>query len=203
LVVLVFALIACVVQGRAAAPTLTIAEQEVIEALLSQEAAAKISKQHVIRETTSVRKLQILQMSKDYDSFAKSLREQAKPRDKGFREALEDFLKKNETAVRMVFPTNAPKGVELVSDATVKEIFSAEPNAKPNGWDLFYRRFPDSSGLITISRVGINSRGTVAIIYYGEQSHFLAGAGGIRVLKREGGKWILKRYESIGPSWVS
>ena len=135
-------------------------------------------------------------------TFSKSLREEAKDRDKAFREALDDFLKKNETPVQIVFPTNAPKSVELVSDATVKEIYSAKQDAKPNGWDVFHSRFPDSGCLITISRVGIDSKGTVALIYLGQSSGYLAGRGGIRVLRREGGKWLLK-YESIGPEWVS
>lgn len=207
LAVLIFALIMSVLPARAAAPTLTLAEQEVIEALLSQEIGTKISKKHVITEYTSTRMLQpdkgVLQLANAYDTFANSLREQAKDGDNAFREALDDFLKKNKTDVQIVFPTNAPKSVELVSDVTVNGIFSAKRNAKPNGWDVFYRRFPDSGGLITISRAGIDSKGTVAIIYLGEQSHYLAGSGRIWVLRREGGKWILKTYERIGPEWVS
>jgi len=56
------------------------------------------------------------------DTFANSLREEAKDRDKAFREALEDFLKKNKIPVQIVFPTNAPKSMELVSNATVNRI---------------------------------------------------------------------------------
>lgn len=36
----------------------------------------------------------------------------------------------------------------------------------------------------------------------GEQSHYLAGHGHIRVLKREGKKWV-ETSESLGPMWVS
>jgi hypothetical protein len=185
--------------AHAAAPTLTLAEQEVIEALLSQETGAKVSK-HVITEHTSIR---MLQLANDYDTFANSLRDEAKHRDKAFRKALDDSLQKNKTPVQIVFPTNAPKSVELVSDAALNGIFSAKHDAKPNGWDVFYRRFPDSGGLFTISRLGIDPKETVAIIYLGKRSGYLAGSGRILVLRREGGKWILKASESIGPEWVS
>ena len=204
LAVLIFARIMNALSVCAAAPTLTLAEQAVIEALLPQESA---SKKYVIEERTSISMLQsdhgALQLDNAYDTFANPLREEAKDRDKAFKEALEDFLKKNKTPVQIVFPTNALKNVELVSDATVNGFFAAKHNVKPDGWDAFYRRFPDSGGLITISRVGFDPAGTVALIYLGEQSHYRSGQGRIRVLRREGGKWIFKASERIGPEWVS
>jgi hypothetical protein len=205
--ILLFTPIMSALPVRAGAPTLTLTEQEVIEVLLAQEIGAKVSKKHVIMEYTSIQMLRpdqgVLELANAYDTFANSLRDQAKDRDKAFKKALDDFLEKNKTSVQIIFPTNAPKSVELVSDATIKGIFSAKRNAKPNGWDVFYRRFPDSGGFYTISRVGIDSRGTVAIIYFGEQSGYLAGRGRMLVLRREGGKWILKINERIGPEWVS
>jgi dsDNA-binding SOS-regulon protein len=196
---LVLALALFAPHAHSASPTLPIAEQEVIEALISQDSATKFSKKHIIKETTSVRELH---MSESYDAFSERLRRGANDRDEAFKEALDDFLKKNKTAVKIVFSTNAPKSIELVSEATVKEIFSAKSNAKPNGWDVFYRRFPDAGGLIEISRVGIDSKGTVAIIYLGKQSDYVAGSGSIRVMRREAGQWVLK-HERIGGRWVS
>jgi hypothetical protein len=185
-------------RARAAAATLTLAEQDVIEALLTQDFDTKNSKQHVIRETTSVSQLQ----SGTYDAFSKSLREEAKQRDQAFKEALDNFLQKNKTAIRIAFPTNAPKSVELISDATVEEIFPSQRGVKPKGWDYFYRRFPDSRGLITVSRVGMDAKGTVAIIYLGQQHQDLDGIGFIRILKREGKKWV-RIADGIGGQWRS
>jgi hypothetical protein len=207
LAVLIFAPILSVPPVRGATPTLTLAEQEVIEALLSQDIGISISMRHVIKEYASIRALQpdkgVLQLDSTYDGFANSLRRQAKDRDEEFREALDNFLKKSRSPVQIVFPTNAPKGVELVSDATVDGIFSGKRGATPNGWDLFYRHFPDSGGLISISRVGIDSRGNVAVMYVGWQTGYRAGEGRIRFLRREGGKWILKSDERFGPYWRS
>jgi hypothetical protein len=173
--------------------TFNAAEQEVIEALLSADGAKK----HVIREAASVRELY---MSGDATKFAVQLREQAQHRSAPFRQALEDFLKKNRADVEIVFEKSAPKNVEFVSDATLKQIFSATRADKLSGWDLFYQRFPDSYGLVTISRVGIDSKGTVAIVYLGRQILGLAGSGGIRILKRDGTKWVLTG-DFIGTSW--
>jgi len=203
LAVLIFAPIMSLLSVRAAAPTLTLAEQGVIESLLSQELGTKVSKKHIITEYTSIRPDNgVLQLDDVCDTFANSLREEAKDRDKAFREALEDFLKKNKIPVQIVFPTNAPKSMELVSNATVNRIFSVKRNANPNGWDVFYQRFPESDGLFAISRVGIDSKGTVAIIYLGEHYGYLSGRGRIWVLRREGGKWILT-HERIGLEWIS
>jgi hypothetical protein len=180
-------------------PTLTLAEQEVIESLLSQEIETKTCKKHTIAETSSVG---VLFPGDTYESFSEALRKDDEVRDPAFREALEDFLKKNVAPVRIVFPTDAPKSVELVSDAAQAEIFLGTDHTNPNGWDLFYHRFPDSMGLFTISRVGIDSGRTVAIVYLGRQSHYLSGRGRIRILRREGGRWVLQG-QSIGPRWVS
>jgi hypothetical protein len=180
-------------------PTLTLAEQEVIEALLRQDAQVRVGKRLVIQEIAS---MDGVHSGDSTEKAAADLRRDARDRDSAFKEALEDFLAKNKTDTRIVFPTNPPVKVELVSKAIVNEIFSQTNNAKIDGWDLFYKRFPNSSGLITISRVGIDPKGTVAIIYLGQQSHWLSGGGRIRVLKREGKKWVLTR-ESIGAQWVS
>ena len=159
------------------------------------------SKKHVIKETTSVRLM--LLSYESYDTFAEELRQAANARDQAFREALDDFLKKNRTATQIVFATNTLKSIELVSNATLKEIFSGKHDVKPDGWDIFYQRFHDSDGLITISRVGLDSKGTVAIIYLGKQSGYTTGRDSIRVLRRESGKWVLKEHERIGPRGVS
>jgi hypothetical protein len=192
-------LASCATRYEAVDPTLTWSEQEVIEAMLSQEIDAKLSKKQVIENTTSVKRLHF---PSNYKSFASELRKQAKRRGPTISESVDDFLQKNQTAVPIVLGTNAPKDAQLVSTNVIAQIFSAKPNAKPNGWDLFYQQFPNSSGLITLSRVGIDSKNTVAIVYMGKQELYLAGSGSIRVLKREGKKWVLTR-EMIGPMWDS
>jgi hypothetical protein len=186
-------------QGQAATPPLTYGEQEVIETLLQQDIAVRVSKKLVIGDTATLRGLR---STDNYDKLATDLRKETHNRDPAFKEALEAFPKKNKNDAKIIFPTNAPTKVELVSKVAVEEIFSAKHDANPNGWARFYLRFPDSGGLITISQVGIDSKGTVAIVYLGIQSHYRAGGGRIRVLYRGDKMWVLSD-DKIGPEWVS
>ena len=113
-VVFIFALMLSVPMANATAPTLTPAEQDVIDALLQQDTEMKASMHHVIQEATSVSSLYGIGNLKTLSS---TLRVQAKDHDKAFREAVDDFIKKNKTPVQIIFPTNAPKNVELVTNA--------------------------------------------------------------------------------------
>jgi hypothetical protein len=183
---------------HAATSTLTVAEQEVLNALFSQDAEGRTANRLVIEETTSVRRIR----GDSHQKFATDLRKEALAREPAFKEALEDFLQKNKEDTKIAFPPNASGKLELAPEAVLKEIFSVKRDAKPSGWDRFYERFPESSGLITISQVGIDSKGTTAIVYLGRQTHYRSGRGYVRVMKRQDKKWILS-YERIGTEWVS
>jgi len=92
--------------------------------------------------------------------------------------------------------------VILLKREELKAIFSVGPGQKQNGWDRFYAKYPKSPGIITISRVGFNRRGDMAMVYVGSQSHYLAGAGQIHVLRKQDGKWV-EVPAFILPMWVS
>ncbi|HEY9206882.1 MAG TPA: hypothetical protein VIO58_13300 [Candidatus Methanoperedens sp.] len=85
--------------------------------------------------------------------------------------------------------------VFLVSENELNNIFS-----EFNGWDRFYEIYPNSSGVIEISRVGFNNNYTQALLYYGEQSHYVAGNGYLIFLIKEEGKWIIKEQVML---WIS
>ncbi len=68
------------------------------------------------------------------------------------------------------------------------------------GWDEFYRRFPGAQGTMELSRVGFNTDMTQALVYVGNQSHYLAGAGFYVLLARENGVWTIQ--ESV-MAWIS
>jgi hypothetical protein len=57
------------------------------------------------------------------------------------------------------------------------------------GWGDFYRKYPNSSGYITFSRVGFNENGTRAIIYRETGCGALCGYGGYILLNKENGDW--------------
>jgi hypothetical protein len=79
--------------------------------------------------------------------------------------------------------------VKLVSKDEVNVIFAPETD----GWKLFYEKFPASYGTTTLSRVAFNDAGDTALFYYGNQSHYLAGAGYLVLLKKdkEQGNWVI------------
>ncbi len=86
-----------------------------------------------------------------------------------------------------------------ITDRQLKELFGI--NGK-NGWEEFYKIYPKSPGIITLSRPGFSNNGTLAVIYMGIQSNGLAGYGQIYVLEEKEGKWVELKTQ-IGPSWIS
>ena len=99
--------------------------------------------------------------------------------------------------------TNLPNKLRVIfiTKDEQKSLFSSEPGHKPDGWDKFYTKYPKSPGIITISRVGFNKAGDMAMIYIGNQYHWLAGHGGIQIFRKQNGKWVW--LTGIGGQWVS
>ena len=69
-----------------------------------------------------------------------------------------------------------------------------------NGWEEFYRRYPDSPGITTLSRVGFNRERTEALVYMGAQLHYLAGAGNLYRLEKQDGVWKIVEKVML---WIS
>lgn len=108
---------------------------------------------------------------------------------------VDDFKNKNAKAYELENKFSIPQTVILISDGELNEIFQ---NNK--GWGAFYEKYPNSSGVISISRAGFNSNQTQAILYYGYQREMLDGEGYLIFLTKDEGKWIVK--EKVG-LWVS
>jgi hypothetical protein len=69
-----------------------------------------------------------------------------------------------------------------------------------DGWQVFYARFPEAPGIISLSRVGFNDRLDQALVYLGNQSHWLAGAGHFYLLKKVNGAWTVDQKVM---TWIS
>ncbi len=82
-----------------------------------------------------------------------------------------------------------------ISEQEVKEIFRDS-----QGWKRFYERYPGSQGIMEFSRVGFNSDLTQALVYVGNQSDWLAGAGYYVLLVKEGGTWVVRNRIMV---WIS
>lgn len=177
------------------------AEQDVVAAALEQtrRTSTHTNGVFVIEKIASLRGVS---WSDKPQKTARLLREQAKRRDATFRNAIEDLLTKNAQDTEFDLPKKRFPRVILMSTTELKDIFERKPEKIPVGWNLFYKMHPTASGIVNISRPGISRDGSVAIIYLGQQSHYLAGAGQLWVFKKQDGKWVLQ-HDSIGPKWVS
>ncbi len=84
----------------------------------------------------------------------------------------------------------------LLTQSQRNEIFSQNQD----GWDAFYKNYPDAPGLTGISRVGFNEKFDQALVYIGTQSHYLAGAGYYVLLVKTNGAWAVSQKVM---SWIS
>ena len=69
-----------------------------------------------------------------------------------------------------------------------------------NNWEFFYKVFPDTSGIISFSRVGLNSNRDQALVYFVWEGFHLAARGQLILLEKTDGKWIVVGGQGI---WMS
>lgn len=95
-----------------------------------------------------------------------------------------------------------PMGMEVGMEYTLidAEEMSGIFNDYEDGWDEFYRRYPGSPGITTLSRVGFNPERTEALVYMGAQFHYLAGAGNLYRLEKQDGVWKIMEKLML---WIS
>jgi hypothetical protein len=90
------------------------------------------------------------------------------------------------------------KKVSLISAEEIQYIFH---NGDINeGWEEFYRRYPNSPGTISFSRIGYNTNKTQAMVGLGNMYASLGGEGSLVFLKLEYNRWVIVK---IIPTWIS
>jgi hypothetical protein len=175
-----------------------LSEVEVVASLLQQDYGDSISNNIplVLQESLSVSGLTIWET---HEQLTKSLLSQAS--EQAPADLIRDFCDKNGKPQPVWPELKARKPVVLLTQAELNDFFP-EQDTKQDGWDRFYAKYPKSPGIITVSRVGFNRKGDLAMVYLGIQSHWLAGHGSICVLRKRDGKWVHEPV-GIGPLWVS
>ncbi len=96
-----------------------------------------------------------------------------------------DFVARNVTATRLEDRFGLHRPVVLIAEREIEEIFGTEPG----GWDAFYERYPGAQGIMNVSRPGMSPDGRQALVYLGNQAHYLAGAGHMFLLARTSDGW--------------
>jgi hypothetical protein len=100
-----------------------------------------------------------------------------------FKDAIADYNRVNQK--RWVLQRNfqTENTYELVTSDTLKLLFS------DGDWNGFYKRYPGSSGVISLSAVGFNREKTRAIFYGGTACGLVCGSWSFQLLEKVDGKW--------------
>jgi hypothetical protein len=67
-------------------------------------------------------------------------------------------------------------------------------------WDAFYERYPDSNGVVVLSRIAFDRDFQHALVYVGHSFDFLGGAGQYVYLSKVDGSWMV---EETVLAWIS
>ncbi len=67
-------------------------------------------------------------------------------------------------------------------------------------WKLFYERYPESGGYISLSNVGVNKTGKQALVYFVHSCGGLCGTGSYILLKKTDTGWVVDTKARI---WIS
>jgi hypothetical protein len=128
------------------------------------------------RETIPLREIQ------DTLSFAMHRRRHPQQAD---RKAFDDFARRNASARRT---PSLDLGIPLVivTRNTLNKIFVH------GGWTGFYKKYPQTNGMISLSLPGYASDRNTALVYITWRSGGLAGAGLLILLERKTGQWSVK-----------
>lgn len=111
-------------------------------------------------------------------------------------EAIADYTAKNKESSPLKRSLRPKLDYVLVERAELDKMF-----AKGGGWwEEFYRRFPDSGGYASLSRVGFDAGGNRALVYIKHSCGGLCGSGHYVLLKKEEGAWKVEKSRMV---WIS
>ncbi len=97
----------------------------------------------------------------------------------------DSYLTRNAQSALLEDRFNLKFPVTLLNQADFDSFFGT--NGK--GWDNFYFQYPNSQGVLGLSRVGFNAQGDKALVCASTQTYTMAGAGYAVVLSLENGLW--------------
>jgi hypothetical protein len=85
-----------------------------------------------------------------------------------------------------------------VIDADIPQLFHAK--GKANSWPFFWELYPNSTGLITVTRVAYNESGTEALVYIHSMRAGLSAGGHLVGVQKVHGEWIVAWTELVDVS---
>ena len=141
----------------------------------------------VIQDETS------LFISDDLDMRLKDIKQAFKLK----QDTLNDFKDQNQTPEPLKNAFNLSVEINLVSQEEFQKIFN---DPQKDGWKTFYEKYPNSQGRMELSGIGFNINITQALVYAGNMSYALAGAGYFYLLENQDGTWVVVNETMV---WIS
>lgn len=109
---------------------------------------------------------------------------------------INNFIKKNSKSYRLGLWFSLKVKFTIITREERRRIFW-----RGKGWDEFYEIYPNSQGILKLSRVGLNNEVNQALLYVGNQQHWLSGKGYyIFLVKDDKGRWKVKDKLMV---WIS
>ena len=111
------------------------------------------------------------------------------------REAVMSYISRNSAKCCFERRFRFKADYSLIDSDSLRVLFRDSPL---DGWDAFDSRYPHAHGYIQLSRPGIDSEQTEALVSYSFALGPLSGWGGLLLLKKVEGKWIReKTFEDL------
>lgn len=108
------------------------------------------------------------------------------------RSAAEDYEAKNSRPWllnKAMF--KLPAKMNLITDLDLKAIFHGHWGELE--WISYYRRFPESTGFVMLSRIGFNTEHTQGLLYIGSRCGPACGEINFLLLEKANGVWTTKK----------
>lgn len=116
-------------------------------------------------------------------------------------ETVNGFISANEKEVSLKKAFKLELNHVLVEKSELKKIFKEETGmSEMSEWEKFYEKYPDSGGIVSVSRVGFNPAKDQALVYMEHWCRSTCGTGHYILLGKEQNEW--KFLKSFSP-WIS
>ncbi len=99
----------------------------------------------------------------------------------------DSFLARNTSRSLAFRPANLGVPYVLFTQDEVNSLFSTNQD----GWQLFYGKYPDARGILTLSRAGFDTALDQALVYAGMLSQFYGSSGRYVLLNKVNGTWTI------------
>jgi hypothetical protein len=135
--------------------------------------------------------------TRDLDRLGKRAFEELSKRLPGLsRETFDEFVARNKQHYPLRNRFHVKVKCAFISEKELDSIF----DEGGGWWPEFYRRYPESQGILTLSRVGFNRAKDQALVCVGDDWGNLAGAGYCVLVVRKKAAWRVRGTVGL---WVS